>query len=68
MANNHQGYHRLVLTYIKQYLNLVTLSLGKQRVRKSGLFKCEYAGQMSRPQRDICLSPLKPKSYKLPIA
>jgi hypothetical protein len=36
MANNHQGYHRLVMTYFKQYLNLVTLSLGKQRVRKSG--------------------------------
>jgi hypothetical protein len=36
MANNHQGYHCLVMTYIKQYLNLVTLSLGMQRVKNPG--------------------------------
>jgi hypothetical protein len=29
LVNNYFGHHRLVITYIKHRLNLVTLSLGK---------------------------------------
>jgi hypothetical protein len=47
MANNHLGYHRLVINYFKQGINWVTLSLGKQRITHNHSFDWSVIRELS---------------------